>query len=67
MKWRKNPAPIRRRRVATSRSEGVSNGLSGEVKLRIFDEVVEEDDELPHESGERYFFGLTGGDESLIK
>ena len=35
--------------------------------MRIFDEVVEEDDELSHDGGERYFFALTGGDEPLIK
>jgi hypothetical protein len=46
--------------------DGVSNGLSGEIKLRI-EEVVEEDDERSHDGGERYFLGLTGGDEALIK
>jgi len=50
-----NPCPPKNR----DRAEGVSNG-SGGIKLRSFDEVVEEDEELPHESRERYFFGLTG-------
>lgn len=35
--------------------------------MRIFDEVIEEDDELPHDGGEGDFLGLTGGDEALIK
>jgi hypothetical protein len=43
-----------------------SNGLSGEVRLRIFDELVEQDDGLQHESSERYSFGLKGGEESSM-
>jgi len=48
-------------------SNGVSNGLSGELKLRIFKKVVEEDDEFAHHRSERDFLGLTGGEEPLIK
>jgi hypothetical protein len=32
---------------------GISNGLSGERKFRIFQEVVEEDDEFAHDGSER--------------
>ena len=35
--------------------KGVSNGLSGELKLRIFQEVIEEDDEFAHDGGESFF------------
>ena len=35
--------------------------------MRIFEEVVEEDDEFAHHRGERDFLGLTGGEEPLIK
>ena len=46
---------------------GVSNGLSGELKFRIFEELIEEDNELPHDGGQRHFLGFAGSDQSLIK
>jgi len=55
------------REPTSGRAEGVSNGLSGEVKMRIFQEVVEEDDEFAHDGGERDFLGFAGGDQPLIK
>jgi hypothetical protein len=33
-------------------SEGVSNGLSGKRKFRVFQEVINEYDQLPHHCGE---------------
>jgi hypothetical protein len=65
-----SPATFQRRRdhsVATQRhirpgeSNGVSNGLSGELKLRIFQEVIEEDDEFPHDGGESFFISAGFG------
>ena len=35
--------------------------------MRIFQEVVEEDDEFAHDGGERDFLGFAGGDQPLIK
>lgn len=52
---------------AAGRADGVSNGLSGERKFRFFEELIKEDDELPHHGGEGYFLWLTGGDEALVK
>lgn len=49
------------------RAEGVSNGLSGERKFRFFEELIEEDDELPHDGGQRDLLGFTGNDETLVK
>jgi hypothetical protein len=49
------------------RANGVSNGLSGERKFRFFEELIEEDDELPHDGGQRDFLGFSGGDEALVK
>ena len=48
-------------------ANGVSNGLSGERKFRFFEELIEEDDELPHDGGERDFLGFSGGNEALVK
>jgi large subunit ribosomal protein L35 len=45
------------------RAEGVSNSLSCEGKIGIFEQVIEEDDELPHHGREGHFFGFTGGDQ----
>jgi hypothetical protein len=53
--------------ASQSQTKHVSNGLSGEVKLRIFQEVVEEDNEFAHDCGERESLGLTGSQESLVK
>ena len=44
----------------TELPDGVSNGLSGEIKMKVFDEVVKEDDELSHDGGEGDFLELTG-------
>jgi len=33
-------------------SERVSNGLSGKRKFRVFEEVINEYDQLPHHCGE---------------
>ena len=51
------------RSFAVGKSEGISNGLSGELKLRIFQEVVEEDDECANE-GE--FLGFAVGHETVV-
>ena len=51
------------RSFAVGKSEGISNGLSGELKLRIFQEVVEEDDECVNE-GE--FLGFAVGHETVV-
>ena len=46
-----------------AKPNGVSNGLSGELKLRIFQEVVEEDDECANK-GE--FLGFAVGHETVV-
>jgi hypothetical protein len=48
------------------KSKGVSNGLSCERKSGIFEQVIEEDDELSHHGGEGYFLGLTGSDQAGV-
>ena len=45
----------------------VSNGLSCEGKVGIFEHLIEQHDQLPHHGGQRFFLGLTGGDEALGK
>jgi hypothetical protein len=45
----------------------VSNRLSGERKFRIFEELVEKDDEFAHDGGQRDLLGFTGRDKALAK
>ena len=40
------------RSFAVGKSEGISNGLSGKRKFRVFQEVINEYDQLPHHCGE---------------
>jgi hypothetical protein len=47
-------------RIFNFSQNGVSNGLSGEGKSK-FEELVKEDDELPHDSGERDLPEFAGG------
>ncbi len=47
--------------------KGVSNGLSCERKSGIFEQVIEEDDELSHHGGEGYFLGFTSSDQAGVK
>ena len=55
------------RSFAVGKSEGISNGLSGELKLRIFQEVVEEDDKFAHDGHEGDFLGLTRSHEPIVE
>ena len=34
-----------------NKSDGVSNGLSGKRKVRVFEDVINEHNQLPHDSG----------------
>ena len=41
--------------------------LGGKLKRGIFEEVVEEEEELPHDGGQREFGGLAGGAQAQVK
>ena len=45
----------------------VSNGLSGELKFWIFQEVIKEDDEFTHEGDEGEFLGFAVGEMGAIR
>ena len=46
---------------------GSATVLDGKNKIRVFEEVVGEDNELSHKSGESEFFGFAASEETTVE
>jgi hypothetical protein len=53
--------------ITLEQAKRVSNGLSGELKFWIFQEVIKEDDEFTHEGDEGEFLGFAVGEMGAIR